>query len=153
MVGSAAQILNCIRFFWSGLTDHYSYKMVYGSLCFMQVLLDFAMPLCARNNWTFAICVSLIMFCEGGHFTLLPNVLKKIYGDQGTALYGIAFSYTGVCAILILVLQHFWLDSDSVASYNSLFYFCGALSMVSLVILFTLFNEEKYVGVKGRSLS
>ena len=81
------------------------------------------------------------MFCEGGHFTLLPNVLKKIYGEKGTALYGIAFSYTGVCALLILILQHFWLDSESVASYNSLFYTCGGLSLVSLSIVACVFTE------------
>ena len=148
MVGSAAQILNCIRFFWSGLTDHFSYKVVYGSLCLMQVFLDFLMPLSARNPWSFGICVSLIMFCEGGHFTLLPNVLKKIYGDQGTALYGIAFSYTGVCALLILFLQHYWLDSESIKSYNSLIYFCGILSAIALVILLTLFKEAKYINDK-----
>lgn len=152
MVGSAAQILNCIRFFWSGLTDHFSYKVVYGSLCAMQVVLDFALPLSARNSWTYAICVSMIMFCEGGHFTLLPNVLKKIYGDQGTALYGIAFSYTGVCAILILLLQHYWLNSESVASYNGLFYTCGTLSLVSLAILFSLFKEEKFVASQKQSI-
>lgn len=149
MVGSAAQVCNCIRFFWSGLTDHLSFKLVYGSLCLLQATLDFALPWSAQYPWAYGLCVSLVMFCEGGHFTLLPNVLKKIYGEKGTALYGIAFSYTGVCALLILILQHFWLDSESVASYNSLFYTCGGLSLVSLTIVVFMFTEEKFVSKRN----
>lgn len=67
-----------------------------------QVLLDCTMPFVASNEFLFATWVGLIMFCEGGHFTLLPNVLNKLYGDKGTALYGFAFSYTGICALIIL---------------------------------------------------
>ena len=85
------------------------------------------------------------MFCEGGHFTLLPNVLKKIYGsDKGTALYGIAFSYTGLCAVLILFLQQYCLDVDSAKSFNTFFYICAALSTASIILLFTFFTEEQY---------
>ena len=63
------------------------------------------MPLVADSEGLYAVWISLILFCEGGHFTLVPNVLKKIYGERGTALYGIAFSYTGICSILIVILQ------------------------------------------------
>lgn len=59
----------------------------------------------AESEGLYAVWISLMLFCEGGHFTLVPNVLKKIYGDRGTALYGIAFSYTGICSILIVILQ------------------------------------------------
>ena len=48
--------------------------------------------------------ISLALFCEGAHFTLVPNILKKIFGRQATSLYGIAFSYTGLASVLILVL-------------------------------------------------
>ena len=65
------------------------------------------------NATLYAIWISLILLCEGGHFTLVPNVLKKIYGERGTALYGIAFSYTGICAILIVVLQTAVLTTES----------------------------------------
>ena len=144
LLGSFASVAGCLRFAWSSLTDHYSYKTVYGILCLTQVALDFTVPLVAEKSWLYAIWISAIMFCEGGHFTLLPNVLKKIYGDQGTALYGIAFSYTGVCSILILILQQYVLDPESARSYNRFFYFNGVLSFASLVLLLTVFKPHKF---------
>lgn len=111
-LGSAAAICNAIRFCWSGLTDHFSYKLIYGILLVIQIALDFTIPLVSSNAGLYAIWICLILFCEGGHFTLVPNVLKKIYGDKGTALYGVCFSYTGVCAILIIILQTVLLTDD-----------------------------------------
>ena len=143
-LGSIASICNAIRFIWSFATDHYSYKLVYGTLVTMQIVLNFTCPLIAESAGLYAIWISLMLLCEGGHFTLVPNVLKKIYGDKGTALYGIAFSYTGICSILIVVLQTFLL-TDSANSYDYFFYANGAFSCVSLIMLLTLFKEDKFV--------
>lgn len=105
-VGSAAAVFNAIRFIWSLATDYFSYKSVYTVLLLMQIVLCFTMVLVDDSPALFAIWVSLILFCEGGHFTMVPNVLKKIYGaENGTALYGIAFSFSGISAILIVILQ------------------------------------------------
>ena len=54
-----------------------------------------------------------MLLCEGGHFTLVPNVLKKIYGaENGTVLYGIGFSFSGISAILIVIMQQTLLTTD-----------------------------------------
>jgi len=91
------------------------------------------------------VWVSLILFCEGGHFTIVPNVLKKIYGSEnGTALYGIAFSYSGISAILIVILQTVLLTDDP-DTYVYFFYANGACSVVSMLMLLTLFKEDKFV--------
>ena len=112
-VGSAAAICNSIRFVWSFATDHFSYKSVYTILLVMQIALCFTMQLIDDNKALFAIWVSLLLLCEGGHFTVMPNVLKKIYGKEyGTALYGIAFSFSGICSILIVILQWQLLNED-----------------------------------------
>ena len=102
-VGSVAAVMNSIRFVWSFATDHFSYKTVYSVMLVMQIVLDFTIPLVAENDVFFAIWVALLLLCEGGHFTIVPNVLKKIYGEKGTALYGILFSYSGICAILMVI--------------------------------------------------
>lgn len=133
-----------MRFAWSALTDHFPFKTVYGVLCLIQVILDFTLPLVAENTWLYATWISLIMFCEGGHFSLLPNVLKKIFGDQGTALYGIAFSYTGISAIMVLILQHYCLNVESEKSYNHFFIGTGVLSLLAAIILVTVFQENKF---------
>ena len=76
--------------------------------------------------------------------SLVPNILKKIYGPgKASGLYGIMFSYVGLMSILIIILQGAILTND-VSSYNLIFYVCGALSCVSLILLWTVFQEKKY---------
>ena len=77
-------------------------------------------------------------------------MLKKIYGEKGTALYGIAFSYTGVSSLMILFLQAYWLNSESVASYNGLFYVCGVLSLASFAIVVSIFTEDKFISERSK---
>ena len=105
LLGSASSTFGCMRFIWSAMTDKFSYKLIYGILLTTQASLCFTLPLISGNQWSYAIWICLFTFCEGGHFTLLPNVLKKIYQEHGTRLYGILYSYTGVTAVLILLLQ------------------------------------------------
>jgi len=105
--------MNSVRFIWSLATDHFSYKAVYSVLLIMQIVLCFTMTFVDESPALFGVWVSLILFCEGGHFTMVPNVLKKIFGgENGTALYGIAFSFSGICSILIVILQTEILTSD-----------------------------------------
>ena len=85
-----------------------------------------------------------MLLCEGGHFTLVPNVLRKIYGEKSTALYGYLFSYTGICSVLMIVLQGEFLGSGS-RSYDLFFYANGAFSVIALVFLVTLLKEDKFV--------
>jgi len=84
----------------------------------------------------------MIMFCEGGHFTLMPNILKQIFGASATQLYGFAFSFTGFTSFAILGLQLGFLT----ASTYKYFFFAGSLtSCVSLIMLIFWFTDKKYV--------
>ena len=85
----------------------------------------------------------MMLLCEGGHFTLVPNVLKKIYGQRATELYGFLFSYTGVCAISLIFLQDAFLGQTA-SSYDIFFYINGTISGVALVILLLFFHEKKF---------
>ena len=85
-----------------------------------------------------------MLLCEGGHFTLVPNVLKKIYGQQATELYGYLFSYTGLCSVSMIFLQDAFLDTEVASSYDIFFYINGSLSAVSLSILVLFFYETKF---------
>ena len=105
ILGSFAAFCNAIRFLWSYATDFYSYKLVYGILLVLQIVIDFTVPLVASNKFLYAIWICLMLFCEGAHFVLVPNILKKIFGDKSTQLYGIAFSYNGIASILIIFVQ------------------------------------------------
>jgi hypothetical protein len=86
--------------------------------------------------------VCLSVWCEGGHFTLVPNILKIIYGDQATSLYGIMFTYTGVCGLLMLGL----LSSRLGQEYIIFWILTSVLSGISLLLLLLVFNQKRFVG-------
>ena len=144
-VGSVAAVCNAIRFIWSTATDYVPYKSVYAVLLCIQIVLNFTIPFVSKDNILYALWISGMLLCEGGHFTLVPNVLKKIYGaEAGTLLYGFLFSYSGIVSILIIVLQALLL-TDNPRSYNIFFYINGTFSVIALGLLCFLFSEEKFI--------
>ena len=46
----------------------------------------------------------MMLFTEGGHFTIMPNAIRTIYGESATAIYGIVFSFTGTANMMILFI-------------------------------------------------
>ena len=103
-IASIGAIFNAIRFIWSFLLDNLPYKIVYGSLLASQIILNFTIFFVNKNKFFYAVWVCLFMFCEGGHFVLVPNILKKIYGSKATQLYGFMFSFTAMGSILMIIL-------------------------------------------------
>ena len=89
--------------------------------------------------------MSLLLFCEGAHFVLVPNILKKLFGKYSIALYGFAFSYTSIGNLLIVVLQGALIDEDDPETYSVFFMVNGAMSAVALIILLIFFKEEKFI--------
>lgn len=79
-VGSVSAIFGSLRFIWSTALDHYSYKKVYGTLLVLQIILGLTYSFAAKSKYMYATWVCLSVWCEGGHFTLVPNILKIIYG-------------------------------------------------------------------------
>ena len=94
LLGSIAAIFNALRGIWSFATDYLPYRLVYGVLLVLQMTLNFTITLVNKNPFFYGLWISLMVSCEGGHLTLLPNVAKKIYGDDyGTQAYGVLFTY------------------------------------------------------------
>lgn len=148
-VASIGAIFNAARFVWSWLLDYYPYREVYGALLGIQIVLNFTIFFVNQNAFLYAVWVCLFMFCEGGHFVLAPNILKKIFGSKTTQLYGFFFSFASLCSIITILLQDAFLK-DTTKSYNEFFIFNGLLSMVSFVLLMTLFTPDKYVPLVDR---
>mmetsp|Transcript_24139 Transcript_24139/g.32910 ORF Transcript_24139/g.32910 Transcript_24139/m.32910 type:complete len:186 (+) Transcript_24139:1013-1570(+) len=138
-LGSAAAFFNSIRFVWSAILDKVSYKYVYGTMLVIQIIVSGTMPLFATNNVIYATWVCLALFCEGGHFTILPNELLIIFGDQASSLYGIAFLFSGTAAILLVILQETLLDS---IGFDAFFYTFALLSFIALMILIFVFEDK-----------
>jgi hypothetical protein len=75
-VSSFSAIFNCLRFVWSAALDRYSYKVVYGTMLVMEIILAFTFKWSAKSVYTYALWVWLSIWTEGGHFCIVPNILK-----------------------------------------------------------------------------
>lgn len=80
------------------------------------------------------------VWCEGGHFTLVPNILKIIYGKHATSLYGVVFVYTGLCGTLMIGILRTQLSHE----YIVFWMLTGGLSICSFIILLLVFNQKKF---------
>ena len=140
-VGSIAAIMGALRFAWSAAMDHESasFKKVYGVLLICQILLGSTIDFAVQSRMTFAIWICMMMFTEGGHFTIMPNVMRTIYGDSATAIYGIIFSFAGLANIMIL----FIVKSELGQNYNTVFYLSAGSSFVALILLVFFFREDR----------
>ena len=80
-----------------------------------------------------------MLFTEGGHFTILPNAVRTIYGESATSIYGVIFSFTGTANLLILFL----VKSDLGQDYSKVFIISAVLSLIALVLLVFGFKEQR----------
>lgn len=155
-VGSVAAFMGALRFVWSAALDldGASFKLVYGVLLTIQTLLGATIEFATRSRFTYAAWMCLMLFTEGAHFTVIPNALKKIFGESASSVYGVIFTFTGLSSLLML----FIVRSDFGARYAAVFEFSACLSGLALCILLFAFSEVKRVrygplyGVKARDL-
>ena len=138
-VGSMAALFNAARFIWSACLDHYSYKEVYGVLLLLQIFLAATMSFAIKSKAFYLSWICLALLCEGGHFTLVPNILKKIFGRQATSLYGVAFSYTGLTSLLMIGLLEAFAES-----YLLFYALTAVFSLLSLLLLHRSFSEVPF---------
>lgn len=81
IISAVNSFFSALRFIWSWALDHYSYKVVYGTLLVIQIILACTFGLAGQTKYLYALWVWLALWCEAGHFVLVPNILNKIYGN------------------------------------------------------------------------
>ena len=147
-IGSVGSVCTCLRFAWSFPLDYFSFKYVYGAMLLFEIVLSFTMPLAVKSEETYMIWVALTYWCEGGHFTLAPAIYKKIFGSEGSRVFGIGFSFLGVASLFqigfIALLAPY-------IGISGLYYVFGVFCIISLVILIFFF-EQKAVDLSDNQL-
>jgi hypothetical protein len=140
LVGAFASICGCFRFIWGFLIDTYSYRLVYSILLCMQIFLAFTFPLVVQDRNLFLAWVSLTFFTEGGHFTLVPSIFQKLFGSEGSRIFGWGFSFIGIASIIKIGMLHFFFES---VGFDGFLIGYGMFCVLSLFILVFLFEETK----------
>jgi len=138
---SISCVFNSLRALWSIFLDHSTYKKVYGSLLILETTLGFTYCFSSKSKYSYAIWIWLNQWCEGGHFTLIPNILNIMYGKYATQIYGCIFSFNSISSLILL----FVLRTSMATKYFYLWGLGSCMSCISIVILFTLFKQEKFM--------
>jgi hypothetical protein len=79
-VGAVSAVFGGIRFVWSYLVDAYSFKVSYGIVLIMNVIFGGTLVLASKYKALYLIWVSMIVWAEGAHFSLLPTICAKLFG-------------------------------------------------------------------------
>ena len=81
IVGSVASVFNgSFRYLWGILMDKISFKKAYAILIATQTVFIMSMFYVAKVEALYLIWVCVIVCCEGGHFTIYPAVIARMYG-------------------------------------------------------------------------
>lgn len=83
VVGSISSIFNgCFRFVWASIMDKTSFRSTYTILLCIQIFLLSTLYYIASIDALFLLWISMIMMCEGGHFSLFPTVFANLFGRK-----------------------------------------------------------------------
>ena len=97
-----------------------------------------------KNWYTYALWVWLMMFCEGGNFTMLPVIMNRIFGSRAISVFGFFGSYISIVGLLQIVLNDLFLH-NTLRSYLTFFFLNGVLSIFALALLMFAFQEKVYM--------
>jgi hypothetical protein len=86
--------------------------------------------------------VCLGYFCLGGHFAILPNEVKKVFGPHATELYTYMFTFAGLTGLIEGLLQIFLMTSSNLKIF---FYVYASFSILSLLILLVFYRGTVYI--------
>jgi hypothetical protein len=89
----------------------------------------------------FMIYLCFLICLEAGHFTLMPIMIAKLFGEKAQIVYPFAFSFSGVSTILISFVSHIVLEGD----FEVMYYLSTGLNVISFLILIFIYEEKVLV--------
>ena len=136
-VGSVASVCGSLRFLWSLQLDAgFSYVRVYGILCLVQLICSCLIYYSAASPLAYLVVVSISVFCEGGHFVLLPAHCCEVFGGPaaGVQVFSYLFSCFGLSSIGGSIVQNVLINSLT-EPYRALFGIAAVLNLLALLLL------------------
>ena len=141
IIGAASSACAGFRFTWAFLMQKYSFKFVYSIMLVLQIIVAMTLNWSVKNKYSYLISIWLTIWIEGGHFTILPTVLGKIYGSIGSTVFTVVFFTFGVSWLSGVLVSKVLLHQ--VIEYFGLFIICSVMTLISLIILLVFFKDEQ----------
>ena len=139
-VGAVSSVFGGLRFFWSFLVDRYSFKVSYTTVVLINVVFGATLVFVRDSKPLFMIWVSMLIWAEGAHFSLVPTICAKLFGKHAPIVYGVAFSFGALSQIISAVLVRFYIHS---VGYPAFYYIGSAMSLAALCLILFVFEEKR----------
>ena len=140
IIGAASSAWAGFRFTWAFMMQKFSFKFVYSIMLILQIITAMTLNLSVKNRYTYLISIWLTIWIEGGHFTVLPTVCGKIYGNIGSTVYTLIFFAFGVSCLSGVFVSKVLLHKAF--EYFELFIVCSVMTLISLILLHIFFKDE-----------
>lgn len=156
-VGSVGCICGSLRFLWSMMLDFgFTFPQVYGTLCFVQLICaSFIFQVTqAGNKYAFMGLTAISIFCEGGHFVLLPSHCAQVFGSskRGVKAFSYLFSSFGICSLSggLLAAK---LQEKTSDPFRHIIQISQLLTIIAFVILMYYNNVIKTFNFENKEIS
>ena len=71
---------------------------------------------------------------------MTPAIYRKLFGDEGSRIFGWGFSFIGIASFIKIVTLKMFLDS---LGFKGFLYMYGGFCVLALLILIFVFQEKK----------
>ena len=131
------------RMLWGYLMDKFGFKPLMSVIAFIEIIIAASFYFIVKINILYLICVLLIAFCIGGHFSILAPLFNKVYGVSiGPQIYGICGLFIGLANMTGPLLCAFFLKEKT--DFLVAFLIAGSLVIIKIICLFFFDENEKY---------
>lgn len=86
------------------------------------------------------VWVALTFYCEGGHFTLVPAIYKKLFGDEGSRIFACGFSFIGIASLIMILMVELLFEQIGFDGFVIMF---GCFNFIAFLLLIYVFEEKK----------
>lgn len=121
--------------------DKYGFKPLMLTISFIEISIAVSFYFTVNYSILYLVCVLLIAFCIGGHFSMLAPLFNKVYGVAiGPQTYGICGFFIGLSNLTGPLLCGFFLKEKE--DFLVAFLIGGSFVVIKIICLI-LFNENK----------
>lgn len=144
IIASVSSFCACLRFTFGFMMEKLSFKTTFSILLVIQIFVSGTIYWAVRHRWWYLFWMCFSYWLEGGHFTLMPTVCGKLFGQHGPFVFSIGFICFGISSLSTVFVVKVLLGN--IINYIGVFIICLCFQVVSFVLLWTMFDETPLQG-------
>jgi hypothetical protein len=132
------------RFLGGPVLINMRFKVFFGFLMVLAVILSSTFMLVAGNWWAFSVYYCLSLFLRGSSSVSQPIFFATVFGPEvASQAFSIFFTAQSISPLILSGIISLW---QSTIGIRGMFYLCTGTSVIALILAITLFDSEMVYG-------